>query len=382
MNKIPVFYYHSVAPAEEPDWINSFLTYKLQYFSDFIQYLVRNRFKFISLDEYFFLKFQNDLSKNKLICITFDDGYLDNYVFVYPILKQYGAKATIFISPEFVQENEFIRPTLEDVWQGKVNHTELRNIGFISWNELRIMQESDIFDIQSHTLTHTKYFISDRIVDFHNPGSDYLYPISNLFPLKKPYYITDKDFASLIPFGTPFFEEESAITCRKVTINDHFYKECVNLLTNTDWNKYSFNDCFLTVEKAYKDYSISGKLITQIETDNEYKIRVTNELVESKRILEQNLNKPVNHVCWPHGDYNDFSHSMAKEVGYHSSSIVLKHGESNRSDDRFDRTGSSMVRGNRMLSLFKGIYKLNAYRDVFPYSQIKNLYYLMRYKSV
>ncbi|WP_370590994.1 MULTISPECIES: polysaccharide deacetylase family protein [Thermoanaerobacter] len=35
---------------------------------------------------------------SKPIVITFDDGYLSNYTYAYPILKKLGMKATIYYS--------------------------------------------------------------------------------------------------------------------------------------------------------------------------------------------------------------------------------------------------------------------------------------------
>jgi len=77
-----------------------------------------------------------------MICLTFDDGYLDNYVYVWPLLKKYNARATIFVSPAFVQENTEARPTLEEVWLGKADSGDLINAGFISWVEMEIMVQS------------------------------------------------------------------------------------------------------------------------------------------------------------------------------------------------------------------------------------------------
>ena len=101
--------------------------------------------------------------QNPLI-ITFDDGYLDNWLLVFPLLKKYKFKSTIFISPEFVDQKHGIR---------SINY----NPGFLSWDEMMLMEASGLIDIQSHTMTHTKYFVSEKIKAFHNSKADYLYPI-------------------------------------------------------------------------------------------------------------------------------------------------------------------------------------------------------------
>ena len=35
----------------------------------------------------------------KPVVLTFDDGYADTYSIVYPIMKEYGFPATVFINP-------------------------------------------------------------------------------------------------------------------------------------------------------------------------------------------------------------------------------------------------------------------------------------------
>ncbi len=56
-----------------------------------IEYLVQKGYKFVTLSELFF---DND---EKKIAITFDDGYLNNYQYAFPILQEFGAVATVFI---------------------------------------------------------------------------------------------------------------------------------------------------------------------------------------------------------------------------------------------------------------------------------------------
>ena len=52
-------------------------------------------------------------------------------------------------------------------------------------------------------------------------------------------------------------------------------------------------------------------------------------LSESKRIIENELNKKVEFCCWPHGDNNDFAHQAALELGYKATTV----GKSNTSLD-------------------------------------------------
>ncbi len=374
MSNIPVFYYHSIAPVKDKGWYKSYLTMELKYFEDFLKYLFKKRYEFLFLDEYFEYKTKNCFKTKKIICLTFDDGYLDNFVYVYPLLKKYNAKGTIFVSPEYVQKETQIRPTLEDLWDGKVKEEELMSSGFVNWNEMLKMEESKVVEIQSHTMTHTKYFASDKIREFHHPKSNYLNPISNLFPERKPYYILDKEFKHLLPYGTPFFEEKSAMISRRVYINEEFNKECISLLSKYDFNHYNFEDCFEKIKETYENYKKKEALITHIESSADYEKRIRWEISESKRLIENHLNKKINHICWPHGDYNNLCHEIAREVGYKSSHIVLKRGEKNIYNDRFDRTGSNVVRKNRFLTLFKAKYKLGSYTGKWPYSQFKKIY--------
>src|SRR4051812_30623156 len=98
---IPVLMFHGVAD----DVLKipyGFLLQPAAHFEACIKYLARNRFTTITLqDLYEHLKTNKSLPQ-KPIVLTFDDGYLDNWVYVYPILKKYGLRATIFVVTDFV----------------------------------------------------------------------------------------------------------------------------------------------------------------------------------------------------------------------------------------------------------------------------------------
>jgi len=371
---IPILYFHSVAPTPNDSWYKSKLTLSLSSFETLLKYFKSRKYSFVFLDEYLESIHKSD-QMNKSICFTFDDGYLDNYVYVYPLLHKYSAKATIFVSPEFVDPSEVLRPTLEDCWNGFSKEYDLVSSGFLSWEEMRIMEKSGVIDIQSHTLTHTKIFANDTIRDFHNIDADWLYPISNKYPAKKPFYISDQTFPELLPFGTPFFAESSAIVTKALHINRDFNTHCVELLRDLDRREYSFSECFEKIEPLYNELKRSNKLIEHIETDEEYRNRLYKEIFLSKKTIECNLNKLVNHICWPHGDYNQISIDMAFSAGYKSVHAVP--GKGPIPENSFTRIGVTESGISRHLSVFRAITKAEAARGTFPYAFLSRLHTLI-----
>lgn len=367
---IPIIYFHSVAPNKNVTWYKNYLTFRVSFFEELLKELCKRNYQFLFLEEYFSKTFEKE-DNAKQICITFDDGYLDNYVYAYPLLKKYHAKGTIFVNPEFVQPDSIQRPTLENIWAEKYNNDKLQDLGFASWNELVCMQKSGVIDIQSHTMTHTKYISSEIIKEFHNPVSNYLYPIANAFPSRKPYYMTDSGFKNLIPFGIPFFEEKSALITKKKSVNPDFIKAVLFKLKNYDWSQYNFNEAFNIIKSIYTNFKDDHQLFISEETEEEYSARVHFELIESKLILEKRLEKPVNYCCWPHGDYNKFAKEIAHKVGYKATTYVGI-GEKNDSQD-FERIGITEVYNSMRMTVRKSMFNIHAFEGRFFESGIKNM---------
>lgn len=68
------------------------------------------------------------------ILLTFDDNYLGQYQYAYPVLKQYGYPALFAVHTGFV---------------GKMTDRD-----HSTWDQLREMQQSGLITIASHTITH------------------------------------------------------------------------------------------------------------------------------------------------------------------------------------------------------------------------------------
>ncbi len=93
---VPIVMYHSVVdilPVSQSDG----LKITKDNFTSQMKYLKDNDFHTLTMDEINdFLKNNKPIPK-KSVALTFDDGYEDNYSNVYPLLKKYGFKATVFV---------------------------------------------------------------------------------------------------------------------------------------------------------------------------------------------------------------------------------------------------------------------------------------------
>ena len=368
-NNIPIIYFHSVAPLRNKVWSRQYLTFNLAAFEEILKYFVSHSYKSHFLNAYF-EKYHNG---NNII-INFDDGYVDNWIYVFPLLKKYKIKATIYINPEFVDQKSIRRFTLEDYWSGRRSFDDINSWGFLSYDEMRIMEKSGLVDIQSHTLTHNKYPVSDNIFGFHHPGSNSLNTIGRLFPGIKPYYIQDENYESLIPYGYPFFEEKSAMIAKIAEINSDLINDIIHTLRGEKWTKeWSISNKLMSdVIEILRHYRTKNNSIISVESDIEYEKRVYYELYESKRILEYNLEKVISYCCWPHGDYNSKAHDIAREIGYKATSMVGAKG-TNRSIDRFRRIGMSDSYTN-IMTYFKSIININANQGKTFYKILKSIY--------
>jgi len=91
-------------------------------------------------------KIQSGCNKQRLVVITFDDGYLDNFEQAVPILKKYKLPACFFISSGIVGTD---KPFSHDIKRlGRKIHT-------MSWQHVKQLHEMG-FAIGAHTVNHTR----------------------------------------------------------------------------------------------------------------------------------------------------------------------------------------------------------------------------------
>lgn len=128
----PILMYHYVND-EEP--LKSKLGISPKTFERQMRFLREHKYNILSLDEL------ADLIKNKkkmppkTVAITFDDGYLDNYTNVFPVLKKYRIPATIFVVVDRLGRR-------------------YGNDYYVDAAQLKEMLDSGLITIGSHSLSH------------------------------------------------------------------------------------------------------------------------------------------------------------------------------------------------------------------------------------
>ena len=93
---IPVLYYHSVLPDSEVTTRNE-VTISPENLKTQLQLVKDLGYTTLTMSELNDYIINNKEIPKKSILITFDDGYADNYVHAFPILKELDMKATIFV---------------------------------------------------------------------------------------------------------------------------------------------------------------------------------------------------------------------------------------------------------------------------------------------
>jgi hypothetical protein len=328
--RVPIVAYHSI--ADRHDHLLGYLSLSISTFERQLQYLQRKGFTTVSLyDIYEFLRAGTAVPA-RAVALTFDDGYLDNWVHVFPLLKKYGMKATLFVVTEFVDPRGRCRPTLDDVWAGTMAAADLDWWGHMSWAEIEAMQASGLVDVQAHTRTHTWHFVSDRIVDFHHPEDTYFWLDWNRTPAQKHSWLT-RDFRASVPWGTPVYEHAQTLLQRRYVDDPEVTRRATEHVEAHGGRAFFARPAWraelTSVVDAYRQtHAASGRL----ETGTEYRERVLDEMLSCKRDIAARLGKPVDFLCWPCGDYTAELQQLAiEECGYLATVNVNK--VSNRAGD-------------------------------------------------
>ena len=107
-----ILIYHRVGDSLEHSWSHTSIS--IEDFENQIRYL-SSRCHVIPLDELSqYVQEKKPLPKRAVV-ITFDDGYKDNYLNAYPVLKRYNVPATVFLATCHIDTGNLL-------WDGRVKY--------------------------------------------------------------------------------------------------------------------------------------------------------------------------------------------------------------------------------------------------------------------
>ncbi len=109
-------------------------------FSRQLEFLERRNWRVIPLAQLIEKLSKNEQLPDKTVVLTFDDGYVDNYINAWPLLKKYNFSATIFLPTAFIGQ--------------VMNNSQNRPLELMSEAQIKEMSASGLVDFGSHTHTH------------------------------------------------------------------------------------------------------------------------------------------------------------------------------------------------------------------------------------
>jgi len=252
-SRVSILLYHRILPDFDSNPFGTFVS--LDKFEYQISY-IKEKYNIISLSDLFNIIKDNKLPNDHKIVITFDDGYIDNYEYAYPLLKKYLVPATFFLLPYYVNNNE-------PVWDWKLYK--------IIYESNNIENLKDL-DLLGHNLTKNR--------------KELLWKLVNYFKYKKPEIRNEyikKISNNLIVHNFDYIKNRS--------MNWNEIKEM-----SSDLISFGSHGCSHT------------SLLNQ---DNNF---VDDELLKSKQIIENKLQKECNFFSFPFGSRYDFSKNLINKV--------------------------------------------------------------------
>ena len=230
---------------------------------------LKDHFQILSLSELLGHWTEETSLQDKRYCvITFDDGWLDNYLYAYPILKRHNIPATIFLATALIGTNQWF-------WPEKVIYL----LQHLSDSVLRAIL-NDSPDIQkllfgSGNLSRN----GERRIEWINSVVERC----KTLPEEKILELIER---IKTPCGLIFPDERLILSWQEV-------------------EQMSQNNI------TFGSHSCTHRILTRLPLNE-----VKKELEESLQVL---LSKKLHHVpvfCYPNGEYNQEIQALVKGCGY------------------------------------------------------------------
>jgi peptidoglycan/xylan/chitin deacetylase (PgdA/CDA1 family) len=288
----------------------------------------------------------------KSVLLTFDDGFLDNYLYALPILHKYGHQATLFaVSARLGQDSECnpapgadpspgqtsayappsnsgpapanpdpslapdqVRMSIAALKAGekpdfpqvlepyeKAEGAVLRNDVFLNRAEIKALDEDGTLNPASHGRGHYGVFI----------GPDY----KEAF-LPKDLYRTFFHTELGPVFGLPDFKVGPGLLHRAYLPNPDFVEAVKALVPQNFREMQRFAQNPAALQDLETLYTAFADRMGRLENDAEREQRMWREIAGGREDLEKILGRKVISLCWPWGRYCREALDLAQQAGF------------------------------------------------------------------
>ncbi len=318
---LPVLLYHYVCKKEDSIAVHP------EIFEAHCLAMAEAGYRGVDLDEAVHYLARGKALPRGSVLISFDDGFLDNWVYAWPALKAHGHQAVVFAVAGRLESRTGLRPTLENLRQGRtwpqdlpqVDDTFVRDEAgflvrqdpFLSWDEARAMEASGVMRLGAHSLWHDSVFRPPKpsefptvegLWDFHRPG---------------PRPRTFDHVSGGRPYGLPPLDTGPALATRAFLLSDEFLDRVRSAVPQETATAHAFFqswDGARHLQRNLEDLPLErwGRL----EREDEYRARVATDLAWCRDTLTRELGQHPEALAWPWGKSTPEARAIARDLGF------------------------------------------------------------------
>jgi len=255
-SRLWIMMYHRILPQNDPRYLieEPGMIVEPETFRMHLKTL-KNEFTMISLVDWVNRKKKNLPLPLKACAITFDDGWLDNYEFAFPILQHEQIPATVFVVSDMIGTNQTFWPNRIQ----SILNQPTKKLKKISWLTDFIGNSNVTKELSASIILSLKRYSDTKLFELIAETENKL----NISAQKSPVLINIDQLSKMSKSG---LIDVGSHTCNHVRLMKGLS------------------------EKNYR-----------------------HEISDSKKRLEEVIDKPVNIFCYPNGDYCDEAINVVAE---------------------------------------------------------------------
>jgi len=214
--KFPVLLYHEFYEKKPAKKLYGLISTPEKFEKDILS-IIGEGYTFVSIDRV--IDYKNGVKglPEKCVVLTFDDGYMSNYTYIYPILKKYNIPATIFIIGDMV---------------GAPNHFD--------WETAKEMNDEGLVKIHSHGHSHIDMTKID-INEFREKTANNLKFMEDKLG-KQEHIIYSYPLGFYNEYTNKVLEELGVEMCMTTNVGLNKKENLDNGILNRDYVAYNFSE--------------------------------------------------------------------------------------------------------------------------------------------